>query len=96
MANARLASTLQGAYVDQAVEDFRKAIELKPDYAHAYNALGYTLADRTDRLDALIEVSGGVNEANFEDYLIEGVDVISIGALTHSPRAGDVAIEIKG
>jgi tetratricopeptide (TPR) repeat protein len=24
---------------------------MKPDYAHAYNALGYTLAEKTDRLD---------------------------------------------
>ncbi|MGD9942489.1 MAG: tetratricopeptide repeat protein [Burkholderiaceae bacterium] len=29
----------------------RKLIELRPDYAHAYNALGYTLADRNIRLD---------------------------------------------
>jgi tetratricopeptide (TPR) repeat protein len=26
-------------------------MEMKPDYAHAYNALGYTLAEKTDRLD---------------------------------------------
>lgn len=31
--------------------DLRKLIQLKPDHAHAYNALGYTLADRTVRLD---------------------------------------------
>ncbi|HEX4779161.1 MAG TPA: tetratricopeptide repeat protein [Usitatibacter sp.] len=30
--------------------DLRKVIRLKPDYAHAYNALGYTLAEKTDRL----------------------------------------------
>ena len=30
--------------------DLRKVIAMKPDYAHAYNALGYTLAERTDRL----------------------------------------------
>jgi tetratricopeptide (TPR) repeat protein len=29
--------------------DLRRVIKMKPDYAHAYNALGYTLADRTDR-----------------------------------------------
>ncbi len=29
----------------------RKLIALRPDYAHAYNALGYTLADRGMRLD---------------------------------------------
>jgi tetratricopeptide (TPR) repeat protein len=28
----------------------RKLIELRPDYAHAYNALGYSLADRNERL----------------------------------------------
>jgi len=30
--------------------DLRKVIRMKPDYAHAYNALGYTLAEKTDRL----------------------------------------------
>jgi len=29
----------------------RRLIELKPDHAHAYNALGYSLADRNERLD---------------------------------------------
>ena len=29
----------------------RKLIELRPDHAHAYNALGYSLADRNLRLD---------------------------------------------
>jgi Flp pilus assembly protein TadD len=36
----------------------RRVIELKPDYHHAYNALGYSLADRGQRLPeakALIE-----------------------------------------
>jgi len=44
--------------IDVLETDLRRVIELKPDYAHAYNALGYTLADRTNRLEeafALIE-----------------------------------------
>jgi Flp pilus assembly protein TadD len=36
--------------LDVLEENLLKLIKLKPDYAHAYNALGYTLADRTDRL----------------------------------------------
>lgn len=36
--------------LDVLEADLRRMIELKPDYAHAYNALGYTLADRTNRL----------------------------------------------
>ena len=31
-------------------KQLRRIIELKPDYAHAYNALGYSLADRNLRL----------------------------------------------
>ena len=31
-------------------ENLRKVIKVKPDYAHAYNALGYSLADRNERL----------------------------------------------
>lgn len=38
------------ARIDVLEVDLRKLIKLKPDAAHAYNALGYTLADRTDRL----------------------------------------------
>jgi Flp pilus assembly protein TadD len=49
------------AMLDQVVEherDMRRLIELDPQNAHAYNALGYTLADKTERFEealALIE-----------------------------------------
>jgi tetratricopeptide (TPR) repeat protein len=36
--------------IDVVETNLRKLITLKPDHAQAYNALGYTLADRTDRL----------------------------------------------
>ena len=45
-----LLSAEQGL-VEQTERDLRIVIELQPDNAHAYNALGYTLADKTDRLD---------------------------------------------
>lgn len=35
--------------LDVLEDDLRKLIKIKPDHAHAYNALGYTLADRTTR-----------------------------------------------
>jgi tetratricopeptide (TPR) repeat protein len=35
--------------IDVVETNLRKLISLKPDHAQAYNALGYTLADRTDR-----------------------------------------------
>ncbi len=36
--------------IDVLESNLRKVIQIKPDYAHAYNALGYTLADRNTRL----------------------------------------------
>ena len=44
--------------IDVLESNLRQVIQIKPDYAHAYNALGYTLADRNTRLQeayALIE-----------------------------------------
>jgi len=35
--------------IDVLETNLRKLIKLRPDHAQAYNALGYTLADRTDR-----------------------------------------------
>lgn len=37
--------------LDVLEASLRKLIQLKPDHAHAYNALGYTLADRGIRLE---------------------------------------------
>jgi tetratricopeptide (TPR) repeat protein len=36
--------------LDVLEKNLRKLIQLRPDHAHAYNALGYTLADRSERL----------------------------------------------
>ena len=36
--------------VDITERNLRKVIELQPEHAHAYNALGYTFADRNQRL----------------------------------------------
>ena len=37
--------------MDIVERDLRRLIEIKPDHAHAYNALGYSFADRNERLD---------------------------------------------
>ena len=39
------------------------------------------------RENSLIEVSGGITEENIADYVDLGVDIISLGALTHSSRS---------
>lgn len=42
----------------------------------------------------IIELSGGINEENIENYLIPGVNVISLGALTHSYSSMDFSLDI--
>jgi nicotinate-nucleotide pyrophosphorylase (carboxylating) len=43
---------------------------------------------------AAVEVSGGVTLATLPRYLLPGVDVISVGALTHSAPAADLSMAI--
>jgi nicotinate-nucleotide pyrophosphorylase (carboxylating) len=43
---------------------------------------------------ALVEVSGGVRLETIRDFAIAGVDVISIGALTHSAPAASLSLTV--
>ena len=43
----------------------------------------------------LIEVSGGLHEATIADYAIEGVDILSVGSLTHSVQAVDLSLLVQ-
>jgi nicotinate-nucleotide pyrophosphorylase (carboxylating) len=42
-----------------------------------------------------IEATGGITLENVRAYAVAGADFISIGALTHSARAADIALEIS-
>jgi tetratricopeptide (TPR) repeat protein len=42
--------------LDLMEADLRRLIENDPNHAHAYNALGYTLADRTTRVDEALQL----------------------------------------
>ena len=42
-----------------------------------------------------IELSGGINSGNIDQYCIKGVDGISMGALTHNIKSKDIGLDIK-
>lgn len=46
------------------------------------------------RNDVWIEVSGGIRFENIGEYVLEGVDVISVGALTHSVQSVDLSLTV--
>ncbi len=44
---------------------------------------------------AKVEVSGNITLSNIKDYIIEGVDFISVGAITHSAKWIDMSMKIR-
>ncbi|MCW4048366.1 MAG: carboxylating nicotinate-nucleotide diphosphorylase [Candidatus Bathyarchaeota archaeon] len=53
------------------------------------------LAEKGLRDGFLFEASGGITMENVSEYADSGVDIISLGALTHSVRGLDVKLEIE-
>jgi tetratricopeptide (TPR) repeat protein len=56
--------------LDVLESDLRRVIKMKPDYAHAYNALGYTLADKTGRFGEAKELIEKAYKLSPEDPFI--------------------------
>ncbi|MBC7327436.1 carboxylating nicotinate-nucleotide diphosphorylase [bacterium] len=52
-------------------------------------------AVRMGKGKVILEVSGGVTLENVREIAETGVDFISVGALTHSPKAIDIHMEVK-
>ncbi len=83
--------------LDQAVEAVQAGADIimldnmKPeDVANVINSL-----ERMGlRKKVLIEASGGVTQGNIKKYASVGVDVISMGSLTHSSRALNMSMTI--
>jgi nicotinate-nucleotide pyrophosphorylase (carboxylating) len=54
-----------------------------------------SITDKGLRKCIILEASGGITLENLVEYASIGVDVISIGALTHSSRWLDISLRIK-
>lgn len=52
-------------------------------------------AVKLKRAGMTFEVSGGINQSNFGNYLISGVDAISMGSLTYSAPMLDLSLKFK-
>ncbi|MHC1579053.1 MAG: carboxylating nicotinate-nucleotide diphosphorylase [Candidatus Alkanophagales archaeon] len=85
----------------ESVEDAIRAAELGVDIimldnmpADEVRRVVEELRRRGLRDRVILEVSGEVNLENVADFAATGVDVISVGMLTHSARAIDFSLEI--
>ena len=87
----------------ETLEDAVKCVENNADIVMLDNMSGAEVKKVIDELErlnirqnSLIEVSGGLTEDNILDYVEYGVDIISIGALTHSSRSLNFSLKIEG
>ena len=83
----------------QDLKQFDEAINLHPDVIMldnmALKEIKSAVSMRDDVHPGLrLEVSGGVNLKNVKKIAATGVDMISIGALTHSVKSIDFSLEI--
>ena len=85
--------------IEVEVEDLagvREALEARADIIMLDN-MGLDIIRQAVQIIngvALIEVSGGIDENSVVDYAKAGVDLISIGALTHSVKALDISLDV--
>ncbi|MGE5093959.1 MAG: tetratricopeptide repeat protein [Betaproteobacteria bacterium] len=75
--------------LDVLESDLRKVIKMKPDYAHAYNALGYTLAEKTGRLAEARDLIEKAYKLAPDDPFIQD----SLGWVHY--RMGEVGVALK-
>jgi nicotinate-nucleotide pyrophosphorylase (carboxylating) len=79
------------------IDQLREALAARPDIVLLDNMSTDELSEAVRFTDgrALLEASGGVDLATVGPIARTGVDVISVGALTHSVTALDVGMELS-
>ena len=80
----------------ESMEQVRQALQGKADVILLDNMSPSKIQEAVETIKgkALVEVSGGITMNNIRDIAKTGVDIISIGALTHSAPAMDLSMDI--
>jgi nicotinate-nucleotide pyrophosphorylase (carboxylating) len=84
----------------QTIEELREAIKARVERIMLDNMRPAQIAKGVDLVrssapDTEIEISGGIELENINEIATSGADFISVGALTHSARALDIALKMK-
>lgn len=80
----------------RTLDELREALSVDVDVIMLDNMDNDTMREAVKIADgkALLEASGGITEETIRDVAETGVDIISIGALTHSVKAFDISLKI--
>jgi len=94
---ARQGSTLNIEVEVESVDEARQALEACADIIMLDNMAIEDMRKVVELSQgrALIEASGGITLENIRSVAESGVDLISVGALTHSARAMDLSLELE-
>lgn len=80
----------------RTLDELREALSVDVDVIMLDNMDNGTMREAVKIADgkALLEASGGITEETIRGVAETGVDIISIGALTHSVKAFDISLKI--
>ncbi len=80
----------------ESLEGVKEALAGGADVIMLDNMEPAKMAEAVKLIDhrAVVEASGGIDETTLTDAAKSGVDVISVGALTHSVKALDISMDI--
>jgi len=88
----------------KTLKEFRKALKLKPDVIMLDNMslkdirktvqIRNDLSPITHHLSPKLEASGGISLKNVKKVASTGVEMVSVGELTHSVKSIDISLEI--
>jgi nicotinate-nucleotide pyrophosphorylase (carboxylating) len=78
------------------LDELREALGAQPDIILLDNMTPDEMTEAVKIVNGrvLLEASGGINETNVVAVAATGVDVISVGALTHSVKALDISLKV--
>jgi len=79
------------------LDQVKEAIEAKADVIMLDNMTIKQIKEATAFIDkrAVVELSGGITKGDLKSLADTGVDIISVGALTHSARCVDISMQIS-
>jgi nicotinate-nucleotide pyrophosphorylase (carboxylating) len=96
-ARANTPHTLRIEVEVTSLDELRQALEAGPDAILLDNMTPAEMAEAVGLAGGrvLLEASGGITLETVQAVAATGVDLISVGALTHSSRALDISLEIE-
>ncbi|WP_286884371.1 carboxylating nicotinate-nucleotide diphosphorylase [Aneurinibacillus sp. UBA3580] len=96
-ARAAIPHTMRIEVEVETLEQLEQAIACAPDIIMLDNMEPETMEEAVKRVNGriILEASGGINLDTIERIAATGVDVISVGSLTHSVSALDISLDLN-